>query len=299
MPERDRQSELAWVGFDGEKSKVVQGIKPLPAATAQQQHLQPPSSEVVAPKPIRPNETGPALADHSTPGTPVANAQLPTPSPSPPFEAVNPPSVSSAAPPPVNLAALSASSSSALRREQRLHHLHVLASAMHLLSSMRGVGYVFGPPLKNLPAPAKSERVLVLGAVRSFVTASAISTACVALQVLDRDGLLARFLATHVPFLPIVGATFVSSLLARICVGLSLWVQMKIGFNGLTLGFFLLHHLTNYVLDHAAWARDVKWRSTFDVREYPPLFNAPFSRLGDGGVAAFWSKRWHFLFRAV
>ncbi|GAA5984600.1 hypothetical protein JCM10908_003416 [Rhodotorula pacifica] len=294
MSESDRKTELAWVGFDGERTEQVHGGKPViesvqtevAVATTNQ------AVEVVAPKPIRPREKPTVVV-------PAMNEQLPTPSPSPPFEAVNPPSLSSAAPPPANLPALSASSSAALGTEQREHPLRILGGAMHLLSSIRGIGYVFGPPTKYLPDPPKSERALVLGAMRSFATASAVSTACIALQVLDRDGVLPTFLTAAVPFLPPRGAVFLSSLAARICIGLSLWVQMKIGFSGLTLGFFLLHHIINFVLDHLSVAQHVQWRSTFDVREYPPLFNHPFSMMGEGGVAAFWSKRWHFLFRAV
>ncbi|TKA50719.1 hypothetical protein B0A53_05997 [Rhodotorula sp. CCFEE 5036] len=300
MNERDRQSEFAWVGFDGDRSKEAQGVKKPPTPdSVDKVAAGGEEKELVAPKPIRPGENPATAANSALMAKTVIVPHLPTPSPSPPFEAVNPPSVSSAAPPPVNLDALSASSSTALGTEQRQHPLHILASAMHLLSSMRGNGYVFGPPMSKLPPPAESERALIVGAIESFVTSSAISTACIALQVLDRDGLVAQVLTDKVPFLPSCVAVFISSLLARICVGLSLWVQMKIGFSGATLGFYLLHHTTNYTLDHVPWARNVKWRSTFDIREYPPLFNQPFSRLGEGGVAAFWSRRWHFLFRAV
>lgn len=304
MSERDRRSELAWVGFDGDRSKELQGLKkpPSPPRDKNDKLVAGGEKELVAPKPIRPGEN-PATAANSAPmADTLTVSHLPTPSPSPPFEAVNPPSVSSAAPPPVNLdalSALSASSSTALGTEQRQHPLHILASAMHLLSSMRGTGYIFGPPMSKMPPPAESERALIVSAIESFVTSSAISTACIALQVLNRDGLLAQFLTAKVPFLPSCVAVFISSLLARICVGLSMWVQMKIGYSGATLGFYLLHHITNYTLDHVRWARNVEWRSTFDIREYPPLFNQPFSRLGEGGVAAFWSRRWHFLFRAV
>ncbi|GAA6026667.1 hypothetical protein JCM8202_005050 [Rhodotorula sphaerocarpa] len=300
MSEKDRTSELVWVGFDGDKQAQAHG------KGEEQQAAEKAATEVVAPKPVRP-ETPARRASVLPPASAVPsnldNEQLPTPAPSPPCEDVNPPSVSETAPPPADLATLTAESSSAVGTDQRQHPAHILLSALHLLSSMRGVGYVFGPPMRHLPGPPTSERQLVQTAIVSFVGASAISTVCIALQTLDRDGLLARYFVAAVPFLPLSGATFLSALTARISVGLSLWVQMKIGFSGLTLGFWLLHHLTNRTLDwlerHVPAKWHLSWRSTFDPREFPPLFNAPFSGMGEGGCTRFWSAKWHFLFRAV
>lgn len=300
MSEKDRTSELAWVGFDGDKQAQAHG------KGEEQRAAEKAATEVVAPKPVRP-ETPARRASVLPPASAVPsnldNEQLPTPAPSPPCEDVNPPSVSEIAPPPADLATLTAESSSALGTDQRQHPAHILLSALHLLSSMRGVGYVFGPPMRHLPGPPTSERQLVQTAIVSFVGASLISTACIALQTLDRDGLLAPYFVVAVPFLPPSGATFLSALTARISVGLSLWVQMKIGFSGLTLGFWLLHHLTNRTLDwlerHGPAQWHLSWRSTFDPREFPPLFNAPFSGMGEGGCTRFWSAKWHFLFRAV
>lgn len=313
MTENDRRVELAWVGFDGEKGeelqRTVEAEEKLDRADAgeagkRRARLEA-TAQVVAPTPVRPDTAAklaavlPAATANASPAVVAQPGYLPTPSPTPPFEDINPPSVSSAAPPPADLDMVSASSTSTLGTAQRLHPLHILLSALHLLTSMRGIGYVFGPPMKHLPTPPRSEQQFATGAIVTFFSASAISTACVALQVLDRDGQLPDFLATVIPCLPPSAAVFFSALTSRICIGLSLWVQMKIGFSGLAVGYWLLHHLTNYALDTVPFFKHVTWRSKFDTREYPPLFNRPFSGMGDGGCSRFWSAKWHFLFRAV
>ncbi|GAA6004478.1 wax synthase family protein [Rhodotorula paludigena] len=320
-----REREFAWVGFDGRDEERVhahsrehtcegkRGAVQQQAAgktTAREQDGSARSrraNDVAAPRPMHP----PMRADSLTApqDASAANSQLPTPSPSPspPFEAIQPPSIADDPPHSPPLPPLARAKVASLTAEQRLHPLRTFSDAFHLLTSLRGIGYTWGPPLRSLAPPSPTHAAFVRRAAYMFVYSHVVSTLCLALQVLDRDGLLAPFLARQLSLLPVSApaavAEFISSTTSRLCIGVSLYAQMNIGFEGACLAFFLCHHATNALLSRLAnalppnWAKRVSWRSTFDLREYPPLFDRPFAAMGDGGLASFWGKRWHALFR--
>lgn len=307
MGETERKNELAWLGFDGKAEKKALGVDEGSTGhgTAMKENgnaeLRPRANgTLVAPKP-RPVSplASPALSLVSNSSL---NDQLPTPSPSPPVGPVQPPSVVDAPPSSVNVPTLTSRKNATRSYSQRHHPLRILLDAAHLLSAMRMIGYAGGPRARDLPPAPKNDKTFLRDRLVAFYNAHLVSSACLALQVLDRDGVLASHLS-HI--LPHDAAVFVSATLARLCIGVSLWVQMKIGFNGFAILFYLLHRGTNAFLDTLQavlprrWSEDLTWRSTFDVREYPALFDSPFSKMGEGGVTKFWSARWHFLFRAT
>ncbi|GAA6030953.1 hypothetical protein JCM8097_008954 [Rhodosporidiobolus ruineniae] len=314
---RAQERERAWIGFDGKAEEKLhsseghrkedvqaaeKGAKGTATAGGDLSQLRQRSNGVplVAPQPIHPSPASslapPSASSSSTASTPQ---QLPTPSPSPPFSAVQPPSLAESATPSARLTPLTTSKSSALRTEQRHHPLRVLADAAHLLTAMRGVGYAWGPPLRSLAKPAPSHGAFLQRAAGEFALAHAVGTGGLALQVLHRDGQLAPLFLRVVPFLPAAVAEEAAGLTARLLVGVTLYYQMLIGFSGANVLFLLLAHLTNSVLDRLLPARwGWTWRAVFDTREYPPLFDAPFERMGEGGVSGFWGKRWHALFRS-
>ncbi|GAA5820407.1 hypothetical protein JCM3770_002432 [Rhodotorula araucariae] len=309
---REQERELAWVGFSGHEEERAQRLSQKEADAAKPSAVVSKASAVAqgqngcqtrkreaslpAPIPLRPT----LVALNSLP-VPLsdANAQLPTPSPSPspPFSAVNPPSIADEPHPIASLSPLTHARLDAQSTSQRAHPLRTFADAAHLLSSLRGIGYTWGPPLRSLARPSTSERAFVRRAVGAFVLAHAVSTACLALQVLDRDGELAPLLLQLAPVLSPPAARFISVTLARLGVGASLHAQMNIGAEGASLVFYALHRLTNAVL--ALGGSKVTWRTDFDLREYPPLFDKPFEAMGEGGLAGFWGQRWHALFRDV
>lgn len=323
MGDRARTKELAWVGFDGREEErardVVDKVRGATVTQATHEDATEASTTAVstsnglevpdpgarkrspnglpAPTPIRPVAVVPPALD--TPPLPTEASHLPTPSPSPPFDAVNPPSISSLPLRPTSsISPLAAQQRSLQSTTQRHHPLSALSDAAHLLSSLRGIGYTWGPPLRTLARPAPDERAFVRRAAREFVRAHVVSTACVALQVLERDGELAPLLARRLPFLSPAAAQLVAATLSRLGIGASLHAQMNIGAEGVSLALYGLHCATNAVL--ALVGGDcVKWRSRFDVREYPPLFDRPFLAMGKGGLAGFWGHRWHALFRDV
>jgi hypothetical protein len=71
---------------------------------------------------------------------------------------------------------------------------------------------------------------------------------------------------------------------------------MIVGFSGAALGIVLVSLAVNSFLDR--YTTEIKWRWSFDSREYPSLFDAPFGRMGEGGVSSFWGFRWHALFKS-
>ncbi|GAA5849542.1 hypothetical protein JCM9279_007264 [Rhodotorula babjevae] len=314
LGERGRAKDLAWVGFDGReeershdvavreaarehvRAEATTTTRPEAAVEGLRKRAPP---ELSAPTPRRP---APALPPGLAPPTPSSSdiSHLPTPSPSPPFDAVNPPSIAAAPHPTSSVSPLAHAQRDAQSTAQHRAPLRTLVDAAHLVSSLRGVGYLWGPPLRSLARPAPSERAFVRRALRQFVLAHTVSTACVALQVLDRDGELAPVLARAVPLLSPGAAQLVSATVARLGIGASLHAQMNIGAEGVSLGLYAAHRALNAVLDGVGGGGErVRWRSTFDVREYPPLFDRPFSAMGEGGLAGFWGHRWHALFRDV
>ncbi|GAA5915715.1 hypothetical protein JCM6882_004123 [Rhodosporidiobolus microsporus] len=295
---REAERELAWIGFDGKHEGKLHStgsaqavpLKGINGAAVDKGELRRRLNGVVAPVPVHPPPSSAPL--------PSGPHQLPTPAPSPPFAAIQPPSVAEAATPSARLTPVTHAKAAALRTSQRAHPLRVLADATHLLTSLRGVGYAWGPPARSLPSPQASQGAFFRRTARDFVQAHAVSTAALALQVLDRDGHLGAFLSASAPLLSPSLADSISALISRLMVGVSLHSQMLIGFSGANMLFLVLAWTTNALLDRAPARWGWTWRAVFDLREYPPLFDRPFEKMGEGGVSTFWGKRWHALFRA-
>ncbi|GAA5853290.1 hypothetical protein JCM8547_000273 [Rhodosporidiobolus lusitaniae] len=323
---KEREKENAWIGFTGKHEQELHIEKKVGRAddvgksnstamanggsavvvkrtsgTAAQQN------GVVAPRPVHPVPVSNILPSSSTSSSATSTPpQLPTPAPSPPFSAVQPPSITESATPSSRLTPLTASKTAALRAEQRHHPLRVLADATHLLTTLRGIGYVWGPPSRSLPPPEPSHGAFLHRQAIDFVRAHLISTLSLAAQVHHRDGKLAPLVSSlfsRLPFLPFTSSSAASlepycALLSRLLVGVSLHSQMLIGFAGANITFLALAYATNAVLDLAPERWGWTWRAIFDAREYPPLFDSPFEKMGDGGVSSLWGKRWHALFRS-
>jgi len=120
-------------------------------------------------------------------------------------------------------------------------------------------------------------------------------------QVLHRDRRILPFLARHIPRLSsspsaLSATNHIINTIAYLTVGVSLYAQMIIGYSGAALGIVLVSLLVNSLLDR--FSTDIKWRWSFESREYTPLFDKPFAKMGEGGVAGFWGKRWHALFKS-
>lgn len=163
------------------------------------------------------------------------------------------------------------------------HPLDILLDSLHLLSSMRYIGYAAGPPVNHLaPRPPQDKRRFAKGALYRFARSHVISTICL-LFIIHRDTLVPSYLAQYLPHktaLPVAHA------LSYFAVGVSLHAQMCIGFEGASL-FFL-------VLSLVPWPKRLRPSFAFDAREWTPLFWRPWDITS---VSEFWAMRWHSLFR--
>ncbi|GAA5921144.1 hypothetical protein JCM1841_002437 [Sporobolomyces salmonicolor] len=337
LDEKERRSGLVWVGFDEEDEAKKKNRGEARTDGANEEHVkQAPTrrnsaggtSTAVPAEGLRarlrslPSIPSPA-ASSSGPVSTFLTHQLPTPAPSTP----SPPSSPSSPAGTANPAPLMSSTASALSdakveaaaalhaaAAQRDNPLKILRDAFHLMCSMRGAGYAWGPPPRSRghsshshdrqhdrgPPPSPTRSQFLRKQAVSFAHAHVLSTLCLAYQVAHRDGLVVPFLLSILPFSsssPLVAyaAEKMANSLAYLTVGVSLYAQMLVGFAGVAIGTTIVSKAVNSVLDSMS-AKTV-WRWNFDPREWPPLFDRPFEKMGEGGVAGFWGKRWHALFR--
>ncbi|GAA6060320.1 hypothetical protein JCM10212_000417 [Sporobolomyces blumeae] len=337
MDEKDRATKLSWVGFDDEGKQDVRDAARKTElvrhddTTDQDRRAKSPVEAVSTAVPadklkarLRNLDAQPrtvsstaSSATNSPPSlTNLVLNQLPTPQTSPPTTPVDP-LATAIQPKPLHASTHSKlaepdvrTGSSKLQADsQKRHPFRVVVDACHFLSSMRGNGYSWGPPpprhrshhRKHHNLPRLSVAHFLRDQARDFVWGSFVSLVCGIYQTLHRDNEIVPFLASHVPVLqssPLVAALAenVVDAIAYIMVGVSLFAEMYVGFSGSALGITIASVVVNSGLDR--FSPDVKWRWTFDSREYAPLFDNPFGKMGEGGVAAFWGHRWHALFKS-
>ncbi|GAA5944037.1 wax synthase family protein [Sporobolomyces koalae] len=327
MDEKDRATKLSWVGFDEDnKLKELQEHDEVRADKVKEVTVEGATTAVSADKlktrlrklSVNPELNSSSAASSATNSPPsLANlvaGQLPTPRTSPPSTPLEP--VVAAVPPRLHdtsatvLSKIEVRSAAAkeIAEVQRRHPMRVLIDACHFLSAMRGMGYAWGPaPPRHRShhrvrhQPRLPAGVFLRAQARDFVRSQVISTACMIYQVLHRDGRVVPFLVERVPGLSTSHAALaatghLANTVAYVTVGVSLYAQMLVGFSGAAIGIVLTSLACNALLDR--FAPKIEWRWSFDSREYAPLFDEPFGRMGEGGVSSFWGFRWHALFKS-
>ncbi|GAA5914721.1 hypothetical protein JCM5296_001961 [Sporobolomyces johnsonii] len=330
LDEKERRSGLAWVGFDEDDEAMKKKSEPGKDGVNKEHVKQAPTwrssadgtSTAIPAEGLRarlrslPSTPSPS-ASSSAPASSFVTHQLPTPAPSTPSspaETANPAPLMSTTTSALSDSKVEADAARHAAVAQRDHPLKVLRDALHLMCSMRGAGYAWGPPPRSRrhssqahdrqreydpPSPPTRAQFLRTHAI-SFVQSHVLSTLCLAYQVAHRDGLVVPFLLRTFPFpssSPSVAyaAEKTANSLAYLTVGVSLYAQMLVGFAGVAIGTAIASKVVNSALD--SMSTKTAWRWTFDTREWPPLFDRPFAKMGEGGVAGFWGKRWHALFR--
>jgi hypothetical protein len=324
MDEKDRATKLSWVGFEEHGKEQKKEIEP--KKDGQSSPAEGASTAVSADKlksrlrnlEVEIDSKSPSSNSSSVSNSPfsihnLALGQLPTPSTSPPSTPVDP--ITAANPPPLHdtkdstLAKpeVRSGAAKATAEEQHRHPMRVIIDACHFLSAMRGNGYAFAqsqvPTKERSHHRAKAGRLDVSTFLRlqfrQFVRSQVISTACMAYQVLHRDHRVVPFLVQRLPQLStplaLSATNHLVNSIAYLTVGVSLYCQMQVGYSGAALAIVLASLGVNSLLDRYS---DLKWRWAFDSREYPPLFDQPFGKMGEGGVSSFWGFRWHSLFKA-
>ncbi|GAA5969931.1 hypothetical protein JCM3765_000372 [Sporobolomyces pararoseus] len=324
MDEKDRATKLSWVGFEEEKQheeekeetaepvkdhgSPAEGVSTAVPADKLKARLKNIEMEAES---RTPSSTASSVSNSPFSIHNLALGQLPTPQTSPPPTPVDP--ITAANPPPLDevkdstLYKMQLRSTEAKADQQQRHPMQVLIDACHFLSAMRGNGYAFAqsqaPTKHRSHHRARARRLPVRDFLRlqakQFISSQLISTACMAYQVLHRDrqivpSLISRFPEFSSPLALSITEHVVNSI-AYISVGVSLYCQMQVGYTGAALGIVSASLAVNSLLDRYS---DIKWRWAFDSREYPPLFDAPFGKMGEGGVSSFWGFRWHSLFKS-
>lgn len=229
---------------------------------------------------------------------PIIKTHLPSPSPSP---SPSPPldlssstllEPSSGIPLPTSSDLLKISPS--LQPVQTYTTLQILSDSIHLLTSMRGLGYAFGPSSETLaPSPTKGDYLgFFKQAIQEVIKSHILSTICLIVTI-EQYNLVPFLLHKYLlPFLTPDGSIIqqLSNVLSYTAVGTSLYAQMNLGFQGFSL-LYLFSHLLLRLLPFSFFHP-----KEFETREWTPLFNSPFG-FDKLSVTTFWSSKWHGMFR--
>lgn len=155
--------------------------------------------------------------------------------------------------------------------------LSIALDGLHLLTSMRGIGYSFGPPIASLaPTPPKGRWQFARRTAWRFVRSHVISTCCL-LILMERHRRVPALLSL-VSGLDMKQTQAVADVMSYIAVGVSLHAQMLVGFEGAKLVFLGMDYLP----------LPEKVKPTWDAREWPDLFYRPFEPVS---VTVFWSQQ--------
>lgn len=163
----------------------------------------------------------------------------------------------------------------------------VILHTMHLLTSMRGIGYAFGsPPSPSSVVPSRpSQLSFLLSLLLQLTTAHVVLVLC-ALILSTPPYELHALLSDHAPFLP-------PSVVARLLVGIALGTS---AYTGLTVFYFSsilpLYLLTNFIISLPFLHHSYK-PLEFDGREYTSIIIQPWSA---ESVGEFWREKWHSFF---
>lgn len=169
----------------------------------------------------------------------------------------------------------------------------IIVSSIHLITSLRGIGYAFGPPPHTIaPSPPRDTRRFLLSMFKTLVQAHLVSTTAL-IAIVHRNDHLPTLVSAFLYLFPIIPASSlkpiaqtIASLVAYTSVGISLHAQMVIGFSGISLVLCVAHSFLALPF--------IDILPPFDSRQYPPLFHNPFAPTS---VTKFWSNNWHALFR--
>lgn len=285
------RSPYTWIGFDREITSDGKGHFVFTTNSAASEEVDNVSSQRIG-----------GLESNLKRRLPIIKTHLPSPSPSP--------STSPSPSPPLDLSSatiLEASTgiplstsvdllkiSPSLQPVQTYSTLQILSDSIHLLTSMRGLGYAFGPTSDTLAlSPVKGDYVAFFKqAVKEVIKSHILSTMSVIITI-EQYNLVPFLLHRYIlPFLSPTGTVIqqLSNVLSYTAVGISLYAQMNLGFQGFSLLYFFSHLLLRLLPFPSLHPKE------FETREWTPLFNSPFG-FENLSVTTFWSSKWHGMFR--
>ncbi|SGY94131.1 BQ5605_C037g11631 [Microbotryum silenes-dioicae] len=164
--------------------------------------------------------------------------------------------------------------------------VQILSWTLHLLVSMRGIGWAFGPPPRCSARPhpmshAKYLRRVLLDLVWSHCTLVTCSYI-----ILTPHSTRASAIARHFPSLSVARVESLAFSCAALSLGVAAVAGLTLGFTCVSLMLFTLTGLLRTILP-------VRLRPPpFDPRQYPRLFQIRLPT----SVAKFWSEQWHYFF---
>lgn len=160
----------------------------------------------------------------------------------------------------------------------------VLASTIHLCTSMRGPGYAWNDYSSRTTTPRRSPAAFLLRTLM-FLLINHLAFIPLSIAIATPYSQRIDFVSTTLPssFSPYTIHCFAESLSYTV-FGLAAWTGISLGYYITTLAYFVLH----------STLASLSLCGSFDSREYPPLFDRPAF---PWSVKSYWGQQWHQLLR--
>lgn len=166
--------------------------------------------------------------------------------------------------------------------------IEILKWTTHLVTSVRGNGWAWGPSRHAVAAPLSSQPTAFFRqSLRTTLITHFIVVNCAAV-ILSPQITRVKVLARLLPFVPSEHLPLLASWTAAFSLGCAVFAGLTLGFELFTLLIFLATQLLRTLPIPTALRPP-----PFDPRQYPPLFNQAFE---SESVARFWSEGWHAFF---
>lgn len=162
----------------------------------------------------------------------------------------------------------------------------VLLSSLHLIISMRGTGYAFGPSVHTLSKTAYPAASFVRDNLVQYAWSHAAIVLCTSILT-SPSKTLAAVISTAMPALSASAVSTVVATLSTAALGLGAYAGLQLGYTTFTLLVLIVSNLASFL------PFSLPFLPPFNRREYHALFGTPY-RLSS--VSQFWSQDWHSFF---
>lgn len=179
-----------------------------------------------------------------------------------------------------------------LRRIRQLNALNdspidILFWTLHLLMSMRGIGWAYGPSPNNVAKPYPSKPIpFFLSAFKTlFLTHSTLLLCAINLTTSNENKInfwKNYLLGNH---FSIEQIHYFSETLTGLSLGTAAYAGLNAGYLTAILLVFIPTTFLNIILP--------SYIPKFEPKQYPPVFQSPWKF---NSVRNFWSKQWHGFF---
>ncbi|KAL8278401.1 hypothetical protein RQP46_009091 [Phenoliferia psychrophenolica] len=161
----------------------------------------------------------------------------------------------------------------------------IVVSSLHLLLSMRGTGYAFGPSVHTLKKTAYRRTFLKAHLIELAWSHTAVVGSTIVLTLPQTT--LHNYLAVIFPSLSPSAISTLFATLSTAALGLGAYAGLTIGYTTFALFVLLLSTLASFL------PFSIFCLPPFPLKEYHRLFNEPWRF---ESAAVFWALGWHNLF---